>query len=56
MKLITLLSLTDELNKHLENFRSWVVDNYANPVVWVGMFVVGILVFEFTYSALQKEK
>ena len=56
MKLVALLTLTEEINKHLENFRGWIVENYSNPILWLGLFVFGLFVFEFTYSALQKEK
>lgn len=31
-------------------------ENYRNPGMWLLFFVIGILVFNATYRALQKEK
>lgn len=56
MKILYVLSIVDEFNKVIKDFRGWVVDHYNNPIVWVAFFLIGLLVFQFTYSALQKEK
>lgn len=50
------LGIIESLEKALKPFREWIQDNYSNPIMWLGLFVLGLLVFQFTYSALQKEK
>lgn len=56
MKMLYMLSIINEINKLLEKAKDWVQDNYANPVMWAAFVLVGLLVFQFTFSALQKEK
>ena len=56
MKMLYVLSIMDEINKTLEKFKDWVVEHYNNPIVWVCFFLIGLLVFQMTFSALQKEK
>lgn len=56
MNLVTMMSIGEEIAKHLENFKVWLSDNYTNPVIWIAFFGLGLFLFEFTYSSLQKEK
>lgn len=39
-----------------ENFKDFIVDNNSNPILWIGLFFGGILLFVFTYNALNKNK
>lgn len=39
-----------------ENFKSFIIDNNTNPLLWIGLFFIGILVFFLTYNALNKNK
>ena len=56
MKMIDVLSIIDEIEKALGKFRDWIVENYSNPILWIGLFLFGLFVFQMTFSALQKEK
>lgn len=56
MKEIYVLNFLDSLNKIMEPFKKFIVDHYDNPILWLALFVIGVLVFQVTYSALQKEK
>lgn len=31
-------------------------DNRNSPFLWIGLFLVGILIFKFTYDALSKNE
>lgn len=46
----------DKLNELTEGFRTWIISNSSNPVLWIGIFVVGILVFFLTYESLNKNR
>ena len=51
-----MLSLWDSINKVAENFKEWIIKNGTNPFLWIGLFLLGLLIFAITYKALQKEK
>jgi hypothetical protein len=54
--MIYTLNIIDELNKKSESLRNWIAEHVDNPLFWLIMFGLGILVFFFTYNALQTEK
>ncbi|MDD2518580.1 MAG: hypothetical protein PHI05_01545 [Bacilli bacterium] len=44
------------LEKVIEPLREFIFEHHNNPVFWIVIFVVAILLFWFTYDALRKEK
>ncbi|MBO5095506.1 MAG: hypothetical protein J6B98_01360 [Bacilli bacterium] len=38
-----------------EPVRDFFIANARNPFLWVGIILVGLAVFEFTYKALNKD-
>lgn len=42
------------LEEVMGNFKSFIVNNYTNPLLWIGLFFLGLLVFALTYNALNK--
>lgn len=51
-----MISIFDDLDKAMEPVEKFIVDNYSNPLLWIGLFVFLFLLAKFIYSALQKEK
>lgn len=47
--------LNEKFNEITAEFRDFIVENTRNPFLWVGIIVLGLLVFEFTYKALHKD-
>lgn len=47
------LSFIDKFNEWGESLKSFLMSSEHNPI-WVVFFVVGLLVFFFTYNALHK--
>lgn len=39
-----------------ENFKNFIIENSSNPVLWISLFFGGLLLFFFTYNALNKQK
>lgn len=39
-----------------DNFKSFIIDNNTNPLLWICLFFGGLLVFFLTYSALNKNR
>ena len=50
-----LLSLWESINEVADNVKEWIIKYSANPILWVGLFFLGILVFATTYRALHKD-
>lgn len=46
--------LWDGFKETLEKFKDFIQSNYNNPLLWIGLFVVGLLVFFMVRSALSK--
>jgi hypothetical protein len=42
------------LEKWVEPFKQFILDNSTNPLLWVGLFLGGVLIFFITYGALNK--
>lgn len=50
------LSLWENLERASENFKGWIIENGNNPLLWTGLFLLGLVIFAFTYNALHKDK
>lgn len=51
-----MLTIMERLNEIAENFKGWIMANQNNALLWVGLFVGGLLLFFYTYNALNKNK
>lgn len=49
-------SIWNTLKEFSFTFRDWIIDNQRNPLFWLGLFLLGVLVASLLYNALQKEK
>lgn len=49
-----ILNIIDSINEVAESFKSWIINNSTNPLLWVGLFFLGIFIFAATYRALNK--
>lgn len=36
------------------NFRDFISSQYSNPLLWLGLFGLGLLIFFWTYGKLNK--
>lgn len=50
-----LLNIVDSINKVAKDFQGWIIENGSNPILWIGLFFAGILIFYITYNALHKD-
>lgn len=48
------LSIMDTLKEFADKLREWTISNTNNPLFWLLAFLLGILIFKFTYDALSK--
>ena len=53
---MNVLDIMDDLNEKLEPFKEWILKNQGNPIIWLSLFILGVVIFNFTYNSLQKEK
>ncbi len=49
------LNIIDSINGVADNFKEWIINNSSNPLLWIGLFFLGILVFVVAYRALNKQ-
>ena len=50
-----ILNIKDRMNKVADNFKGWIIENSTNPLLWVGLFFLGIFVFVVTYRSLNRQ-
>lgn len=51
-----ILNLWETISKIPSEFKGWIVENGRNPVLWTGLFLLGLAIFGITYRALNKTK
>ena len=51
---IMVLNIIDGINEVANRFKEWIIDNSTNPLLYIGLFFLGIFVFVVTYRALNK--
>ncbi len=56
----SILSIVSKLNELSDEARKFILDHvktgpFQYPLFWIGIFLVGVALFFFTYKALQKE-
>lgn len=49
-------NIWESLVKASDSVKDWIIDHQGNPLLWVGLFLIGLVVFFITYNALQREK
>lgn len=49
-------NIWESLEKASEEVKNWIIAHQSNPLLWVGLFLLGLVVFFVTYNALQREK
>ena len=49
-----MLSIMESLEKLSDTFKQFILDNQNNPVLWIGLVVLGVALFGTTYNALSK--
>ena len=48
------LSIIDKINEWIEPFRSFVMNNHNNPVMWLMFVLIGIAIFSLVYGSLHR--
>ncbi len=54
--MINQLNIIKWLEKVMQPVRDWIFKNHSNPLLWLTLFVLGILIFAVVFRSLQKEK
>ena len=49
------LNIMDTLKELSGKLKEWTISNTNNPLFWLCAFILGLLIFKFTYSALHKD-
>lgn len=49
-----ILSFIDEVTKFMKPVRSFIDNNYDNPLFWLAIVVIAITIFGIAYNVLHK--
>ena len=50
-----ILGILESLEKSTKNIQDFLISEGRNPFIWIGLFILGLVVFFLTYSALHKD-
>lgn len=52
--------MTDNVYESLmeisEDVKEWIINHQNNPLLWIGLFLLGLLLFFCVFNAFNKEK
>ncbi len=51
-----LLGIWESLEKVGDGVKNFLIDSGRNPIIWIGLFLLGLVVFFLTYNALHKNQ
>lgn len=46
----------EKLEEFVKPFKDFIIKYHSNPVLWVSLVLIGLIVFGLTYNALHKDK
>lgn len=49
------MSIFSKLEEWSEKIKSFIFDNYSNPLLWVGILAVGLFLFATMFASLNKD-
>lgn len=50
-----MLTIMDKINEIGNNIKNFFLENSHNPFLWIGIILVGLLIFELVYKSLHKD-
>ena len=48
------MKIIETLEKWAEVFKNFIMNNHANPILWIGMIIISLAIFGFVYDSLSK--
>ena len=42
-------------NDITKDFKDFIIANTRNPILWIAIIIIGLLVFEWVYKALHRD-
>lgn len=48
-------SIWEEITEFAGKVKDFILNNSRNPVVWIGIIIVALFIFEFVYKKLHKD-
>ncbi len=49
-------SVINFFNEVSENIKAFFIEHGQNPFLWIGIIILGLIVFEYLYGRLNNEK
>lgn len=47
------LSIIDNINDFIKPLKAWIFKNYSNPLLWIGIVVIVLVIFGIAYSIVH---
>lgn len=54
MNYIVTLGIMKKLEEWSSKLEQWITDNYSNPLLWVGILILGVLLLKIILSSVNK--
>lgn len=55
MNFVYVLDIIKTLEVWSEKLKGWIMDNYGNPLLWVGILGFGILLLKVVFGTIDKD-
>ena len=49
------LDIMKTLEVWSEKLKNWIMDNYGNPLLWIGILLIGIVMLKFVFGTIDKD-
>ncbi len=49
------LDIIYNIEKFAFKVKEWFIENGGNPILWIGIFLFGVFMFEVIYQSLNKD-
>ncbi len=50
-----MLDIMDTLNDWIQPLKNFIIENHTNPVLWISLVLLGLVIFGFTYNSLSSK-
>lgn len=55
MSFVYVLDIMKTLEVWSEKLKGWIMDNYGNPLLWVGILGFGIILLKVVFGTIDKD-
>lgn len=50
------MRILKKIGEMFDNIREWLFENHNNPMLWISIFAIGLIMFKISYDVLHKDR